>query len=449
MRAAEPGPREQAWLQELTEDAPVAAAAALRLGRLKIATGEAAEGRRLLCRAIGSADPGIAPQASLALAEDLFEAGRCEEATAEFSRAAAIASVSASPDVVLALASRFAVHGQIDAAITSYRLFLDEATDDQRELAAIAAYRLGELLLDQGALIRGVRLLRKSIRDGSRGLAVHARSALADLYALWGKQERPAFEKTILTCLLQGGEGLLEAAETEYQRVVESEHSHLAPRAAYYLAKLRERAGDMIAAEEGLRSVVLSGHPEYAELAQGRLERVELDTGAAVEELLERLFRPDRQLELDDYVDDYREYLLPTLCAPESRQALTRGCDHERFHSPDLSVAVTINSDSMGGPLWLPVRPVRGRIAWPLLMTLCPQLWEPIDVWLRPAVVEARPYVIDSITRSMAALAAVRSSGVYHELEPVRVTIEDLNVKGLAPAGEGSWSRRSMLVDGC
>lgn len=278
------GPREAMWRDTLENgSAADRADAALRLGRMLHGVGDTGSAEALLREAADSCCHSVVPRACWALAEVLAAKGRSEEAAKYLSRAAASADSRNSPDVVLALASRYAALGQVDAAVATYRAFLDEADESERELTALAAQRLADICRERGELKQAMALFIRAFRDGSKAAKPHAAIALVDL-AL--EQELP------------------DLAESLCRWVLASEHADLAPRAGYQLALLRHEAGDHLEALHVLRAVALSAHPMYAPMAEQLLLPLigELDVSQAVDDLVEEVLG-DGQLRLAPTLD--------------------------------------------------------------------------------------------------------------------------------------------------
>lgn len=271
MIAPEPfGPREEVWREALrSETGNDRAEAAFRLGRMLGGVGEVGVAEELLYEAAASADPRIAPRASWALADALLAEGRSEEAAHHLSRVAAAAAADPhlSPDVTLALASRCEVVGQVEAAVSLYRDLLCDAVSEEREHAALAAYRLAEILRDRERPGEVADLLARAFSKGSQSLKPYAAIELSELAVV---RKHP----TLLEYLLNF--------------VVCSEHPDLAPRAGYELALLRRAAGDQVETLKLLRAVALSAHPYYGPMAEDELLELigELDVSEAVDDLV-------------------------------------------------------------------------------------------------------------------------------------------------------------------
>ncbi len=287
------GPRARQWRHELEDPSSHRAArAALYLGRYLLNLDEV-EGVALLRRAARADDPTTGARAAWALAEFHREAGARICAKGYLSHAENLSQIQFVPDVLLALASRYAALGEVEQAVEVYERLLAEGSQADRELTATAAFRLADLLLERRAHVRAVGLLRRAIRDGSPSLRVHAMSELGDfLFSCW----RGEVSADMPPGLPTDPDGLREAVETLYRRVVLSDHADLAPRAAFYLADLRRAAGDWIGAEADLRMVVESEHPVYALLADEKLQEAEQRTHFehAVDQFLDDLLAPSQ-----------------------------------------------------------------------------------------------------------------------------------------------------------
>ncbi|HST69114.1 MAG TPA: tetratricopeptide repeat protein [Solirubrobacterales bacterium] len=335
------GPRVRQWHDELNSSLPdVAALAALRLGRYLLAIDEG-EGAKLLSRALRAENPQVGARAAWALAEAYRAAGECRLSQIYQLRAERISEEHLTPDVVLSLASRYAAVGEVDRAINAYQRLLDEGTVADREIVALAAFRLSDLLIERRSYVRAVKLLRKAIRDGAPTLRAHAMSDLADLLIACTTDES---EVKVPTGLPEDCEELREAAATLYQRIIETDHPDLAPRAAYHLAGIRQDAGDWVAAEEVLQMVLESEHPVYAPMAERRLldneQRASFD--AAVDKFLaEVLTAPQLSLDESAFNRDTEKVLVPTLreaewCEPVSAER----CDFTDSHVPVSHVLI-------------------------------------------------------------------------------------------------------------
>lgn len=287
------GPRARQWRRELEDSSSHRAEfAALCLGRYLLNFDEV-EGLALLDRAVRAEDPGTGARAAWALAEFHRAAGARMHARDYLSYAENLSHNQFVPDVLLSLASRYAALGDVEHAIAVYERLLAEGSQADRELTATAAFRLADLFMERRAHVRAVDLLRRAIRDGSRSLRIHAMSELGDfLFSCW----RGEVSAEMLPGLPADPDGLREAVETLYRRVVLSDHADLAPRAAYYLADLRRAVGDWVGAEADLRMVAESEHPIYAPLANQKLREVEQRTyfEHAVEQFLDDLLAPSQ-----------------------------------------------------------------------------------------------------------------------------------------------------------
>jgi tetratricopeptide (TPR) repeat protein len=240
--------------------------------------GDRYEGQEFLHEAAESSDPGIAAAASWALADALSAEGRSEEAARYLSWAAANADVRLAPDVLLAIGSRCAALGQLDAAVGIYRDFLREATESQRELVALASYRLADICRERGQLQEATTLFLRGFRDGSIALKPHAAIALAELAQ---EQERDGIAARL------------------FRWVMETDHADLAPQAGYQFAVICREAGDQVSAVRTLRAVALSGHSFYAPIAEEELLQMidQLDVSDTVEDLIDGVLG-DGQLQL-------------------------------------------------------------------------------------------------------------------------------------------------------
>lgn len=287
------GFRARQWRRDLEDPSSHRAeSAALNLGRYLLGLGQA-EGVALLRRAARAEDPVTGARAAWALAEFHREAGARICAKGYLTHAENLSQSQFVPDVLLSLASRYAAWGEVERAVEVYERLLAEGSQAERELTATAAFRLADLLRERRAHVRAVGLLRRAIRDGSPSLRVHAMSELGDfLFSCW----RGDVSADMPPGLPSDPNGLREAIETLYRRVVLSDHADLAPRAAFYLAELRRSAGDWIGAEADLRMVVESEHPVYAPLADEKLREAEQRThfDRAVDQFLDDLFAPSQ-----------------------------------------------------------------------------------------------------------------------------------------------------------
>jgi tetratricopeptide (TPR) repeat protein len=241
---------EARWIHELEHGTPREQAhAALRLAELARIAGRHGRAQRLLRTVLHEGDPVSAPRAAFELG-DLMERdlGRPYGAERWFEQAAALSRPELTPDVHNNLALRLATEARYEQAIALYRQVVAAARtrDDEvlREEAAIAGFRLGDLLAEQGRRTEAEAVWRVVLASGEEEAVVHAALALAQLLA----DDQARHEEAA---------SLLEAA-------IRTDHPDCAPLAALRLGALCERVGDDARALELYERVVACEHPEHA-----------------------------------------------------------------------------------------------------------------------------------------------------------------------------------------
>jgi len=281
---------EARWIQELEHGAPRAQAhAALCLAELARVAGRHDRAQRLLRLVAHDGDPVFAPRAAFELG-DLLEndLGRPYGAERWFVHAADLSRPELTPDVHNNLAARLATAAQYQQAIALYREVVQAADahggEELREEAAVAGYRLGDLLAEQGRREEAEAAWRVVLASGVDEAVVHAALALAQLLA---DDQRG----------LDDACALLEA-------VIGADHPDCSPLAALRLAELCERADNCARALDLYELVVACGHPDYAPSATEALRLLRerqievyltsvLDRGLPPELGAPRDFKPD------------------------------------------------------------------------------------------------------------------------------------------------------------
>jgi len=229
-------------------DVRARAEARLQLGVHHAAQGEPEVAIRQFTRVDPCENREAAARAFLRLHRLLISAGEADEAWDALARARELSDPHRSPDVELELAARAGALGQNAEAEQRYRGVLAALTDTHR-LGALAAFRLGELRCEQGFVHEALWLWRSALRGCDEDLRPHVLSRLADA--------------------LRDGPRDSEAAHL-YKRVLETDHPHLAPRAALALACLLERHEQTADALEMYELAGSAGDPEIAAVADLR-----------------------------------------------------------------------------------------------------------------------------------------------------------------------------------
>jgi tetratricopeptide (TPR) repeat protein len=238
----------------------VRAEARLQLGVHYAAQGEPELALRELAGVDSRDNRVAAARACLRLHRLLIAAGEDTEAWDALARASELSDPRHSPDVELELAARAAALGQRVEAARRYRGVLAAFTHTHR-LGALAAFRFGELVCEQGARDQAAALWRLALQGADENLRPHVLTRLAD-----SLRDRPGDSE----------------APGLYKLVVETDHPYLAPRAALALAGLLERRDQVTAALEMYATAISSGDSEVAEVADLRRRVLMGDRARAV-----------------------------------------------------------------------------------------------------------------------------------------------------------------------
>jgi tetratricopeptide (TPR) repeat protein len=194
----------------------------------------------------------ISAEAWMRLATVFEEQDKVDLAEVAYGRAAELASPDQTPEVMLDVAAHFEKSGQPDSAQAVYECVFRKAED--RQLGAVAAFRLAKLLRKGGSHDRVVALLRVALVDGSSSNSLHIAMLLAD--------ELNRFSP---------GPGSAEVGEAEplLQTVMQADHPDLSPQAALTLARLRLRQRQLQEAYRLCQLVIDSAHPGFLDEAHG------------------------------------------------------------------------------------------------------------------------------------------------------------------------------------
>lgn len=268
------------WLERLAgDDVDARADAALRLASLARARDDVEQAERLLRTASQEPSPSVAPRAAFALGQLLEALGEVAAAAAAFALAAGLSRPEASPDVLCNLAARWAVLGRVDDAIDAYRRVVAAGMSAEQEAhrqdAAVAAFRLGELLDETGRHDEAMAAWRLALASRSPEAAPHA--AMNVYYGILAS-------------------GTADHAELDalLRRAIELDHPDRSPEAGLALAERLLARGELEGGYELLELVADCEHPEHSPTAQARLHALTTEhTRNYVALALQRLYRSE------------------------------------------------------------------------------------------------------------------------------------------------------------
>jgi tetratricopeptide (TPR) repeat protein len=222
-----------------TDNTAQAAMAALNLGALLEAQGDAEGARQAYQCAIDSEQADAAPKAARRLGALLEKDGDSDGARQAFQIAIDSGHAEQAPQAANDLATLFLQQGDMEGARQAFQIAIDS---DDISAASDAAAGLATILFQQGDL------------DGARQAYQIAIDA-GDL------STAPAAAIGLAVVLRQQGD--MDGARQAYQMAIDSGHAEAAPMAAFGLGEVLKKEGDAEKARQAYQIAIDSGHPQW------------------------------------------------------------------------------------------------------------------------------------------------------------------------------------------
>jgi tetratricopeptide (TPR) repeat protein len=212
----------------------------------------------VLRSAVAAGDEIGAPRAAFALAQMLEDVGRSRDAGHAYAQAAALSNPESTPDVHCNLAARWVTLGRTEDAIVAYGEIVarvgPHAAKAAREDAAVAAFRLAELLAEQGESRAAQEAWQLARKNGDHQTIVYATLALA-------RHRHECRDPS-------------RSVDRLLEDVVDQEHIDCSPEARLILADRQRERSDDERAYEMYALVADTRHPVFAVDALARMDEM-------------------------------------------------------------------------------------------------------------------------------------------------------------------------------